>query len=150
MGFCGGSVPCSQAINVARLIPSNAAVRRSFSFDSLLYRPNAFKTSSVVISAGRFLKKLVPSQFVRKDRFGSRKTGNCSIAAELLLSAVPWAHLFACKEKFRIAYSRIDQPRVIPVHTKVRESIFKLGRNVIDLLSREGWFNTVGKIFFNS
>ena len=64
--------------------------------------------------------------------------------------SVPWAHLLACKEKFRITYSRIDQPRVIPVHTKVREAIFKLGRNVIDLLGREGWFNTVGKLFFNS
>ena len=68
----------------------------------------------------------------------------------LLLLSVPWAYLLACKEKFRITCSRIDQPRGIPVHTKVRESIFKLGRNVIDLLSREGWFNTVGKLFFNS
>ena len=30
------------------------------------------------------------------------------------------------------------------------ESIFKLIRNVIDLLSGEGWFDSVGKILLNS
>src|SRR5271165_2304636 len=58
MHFFGGSAPCSQAINVARLIPSIAAVRRSLSFDSLVYRPNAFKTSSVVISADGHLERV--------------------------------------------------------------------------------------------
>jgi hypothetical protein len=70
MHFCGGSLPCSQAINVARLMPSIAAVRRSFSFDSLLYRPNAFKTSSVVISAGRLSEK-VGAFTVRSEKIGS-------------------------------------------------------------------------------
>src|SRR5271166_7100815 len=56
--FWGGSAPCSHALNVARLIPSIAAVRRSLSLDSSVYRPNAFKTSSVVINAGRHLEKV--------------------------------------------------------------------------------------------
>src|SRR5262249_34374758 len=48
--FSGGSAPSSHALNVARLIPSITAVRRSLS--SLVYRPNALITSSVVISPG--------------------------------------------------------------------------------------------------
>ena len=44
----------------------------------------------------------------------------------------------------------LGQPRGIPVHTEVWESIFELDRKVIDLPGTEGWFNTVGKIFFNS
>ena len=51
-------MPSSQALNVLRLIPSNAAVRSSFSFASLAYRANAFKTSSVVISGGRVLERI--------------------------------------------------------------------------------------------
>jgi hypothetical protein len=41
-----------------RLIPRIAAVRPSFSFASLAYRANAFKTSSGVISGGRLLERI--------------------------------------------------------------------------------------------
>src|SRR5260370_24974556 len=44
-------------------------VRRSLSFDSLVYRPNASKTSSVVISAGRHLEK-VGAVTVRPEKIG--------------------------------------------------------------------------------
>src|SRR5271165_3882565 len=97
MHFCGGSAPCSHAINVARLIPSIAAVRRSLSFDSLVYRPNAFKTSSVVISAGRHLEKVgAVTPCPEKIGLDPLKSGNYSIAGDYSLLSVPWAHLFAC------------------------------------------------------
>jgi len=97
MHFCGGYAPCSQATNVARLIPSIAAVRRSLSFDSLVYRPNASKTSSVVISADGHLERVgavtVPPEKIGLDPL---KSGNYSIAGDYSLLSVPWAHLFAC------------------------------------------------------
>ena len=100
------------------------------------YPSNAFKTSSVFICADGQLEKVGVN-------------GNYSFAA--YYSCYPYPGRICLRAKrSSITYSRIDQPRVIPVHTKVRESIFKLGPNVIDLLSREGWFNTAGKIFFNS
>ena len=50
-------MPPSQSLNVMRLIPSCVAVFLSLCFDSFEYRPNACKTSSVVIGVVRIFAK---------------------------------------------------------------------------------------------
>jgi hypothetical protein len=48
--FCGGSLPWSHVLSVMQLTPSFVAVWRSESLVSLVYRVNAWRTSSVLIA----------------------------------------------------------------------------------------------------
>src|SRR5271165_1952154 len=48
--FCGGSLPWSDVLSVMQLTPSFVAVWRSESLVSLVYRVNAWRTSSVLIA----------------------------------------------------------------------------------------------------
>jgi hypothetical protein len=48
---------------------------------------------------------------------------------------------------FRVSCSRPHQPRLVPVHIKVRQAIFNLGRNLIDLLCGNREFDTAGNVF---
>src|SRR5208283_5590463 len=109
MHFCGGSAPCSQAINVAHLIPSIAAVRRSLSFDSLVYRPNAFKTSSVVINAGRHLEK-VGAVTVRPEKIGLDPGKTGIIPLPLTNPVIRTLGAFVCVQREVPHYLFEDRP----------------------------------------
>jgi len=63
----GGSTPRNQAFNVKQLMPSFVAVWRSLSLDSILYRPNAYKTSFVV--TGSLLSVLMSGRFLSRQSF---------------------------------------------------------------------------------
>ena len=56
--FCGGSLPWSHVLSVIQLTPSFVAVWRSESLVSLVYRVNAWRTSSVLIAGVKLSERV--------------------------------------------------------------------------------------------